>query len=63
MVVAPAGGSVELPGVDSEDEGENGEEHAGDLEGEDAGGVGEGAQQGCAESSRAASEAATAFGD
>ena len=63
MVVAPAGGLVELPGVDSENEGKNGEEHARDLKGEDAGGVGEGTPERRAESSCAASETAGAFGD
>ena len=63
MVVAPSGGFVELPGVDRKNQRENGEEGAGDLEGEDAGSVGEGAPHGCAEASCAAGETTAAFGD
>jgi hypothetical protein len=62
MVVAPSSGFVELPGVDRENQREDGEEGAGDLEGEDAGGVGEGTPHGCAEASCSAGEATAAFG-
>lgn len=61
-MVAEAGGFVDLPGVLEEEEGEEGEEEAGDLVPEDAGGVGEGASEGGAEASCAAGEAAGVAG-
>jgi hypothetical protein len=63
VVVAPSGGSVELPGVEGETHGEKSEEEAGDLEPEDPGGVGKGMPEGGAEAACSAGETVAAGGD
>jgi len=63
MVVAPSIGPVDLPGVEGETQEEESEEEAGDLEPENAAGVGERLPNGSAEAACSAGEAAGALGD